>query len=865
MFKNPLFFCIRKKIGGFIMKNFVHLHTHSVFSLLDGLTKVEDMVDKTLKLELPASCITDHGNMYSFVNHFKYAEENGQKPIAGFEAYVVNDLTVKNKDEKREHLVLLAKNNDGYKQMSKICSIGATQGMYYRPRIDDKIMQEVGTENLIASSACFLMNTDVITKRGIKPIQNVTEEDYVLTHLGRYKKVNKSFSMLYSDDIYNIRSNSFPINCTKDHKFLVVKDNNVEWKEAQELTENDYLLQVVEDTVDKFEELDVSFLKKQGKLKSYTIKLTNEFLEFLAIYCVMGIDSSAAVSFIVDCENILLINKITTELENLVNIPFTIVNNLEKKQVAITICSEEVSSLLRYLMGSNVISNSNSKMLPDIIKWLSFDKQLFFLKGFIINNSSFEDGKVSVVLYSKQLYYDISHMLARCNVSHTVESQNRYIDDLEFLHNATFTVTIEDEDFINFLYNGESFRLKHFFEVDGVKYIKNKIQSITANWAELNVYCLEVDEDSSFVANNVVTHNCLAGRIPRCLLKDDIEKAEYWCKHYAQMFKNSFYLEIQPTEIPSQVKVNKGLIELSKKLGIPLIASTDAHYLNKEDKETHDVLLCLQTKDLLSNPNRWTFEGNSYYIMSYEEIIDAFKKNGHEELDQDAVLEAIHNTVDVAKQCNVHIDFGKHYLPKIEPPKDDDNYNKQVEKKLKRDKNFKSDDASYLRYLCLQGLKRKLPDLDTNLEKRKIYLDRLNHELEVIETMGFPSYFLIVADYINYADKVAKMGVGPGRGCFTPDNLVNTENRGLVKIADVIVNDLIKGHDEKTHKVINTLNYDCDEEVLQIFSEDGKSLTLTKDHKLFAIKKEDFDKGIRTPQWYGADELNENDYIAELE
>jgi DNA polymerase-3 subunit alpha len=349
------------------------------------------------------------------------------------------------------------------------------------------------------------------------------------------------------------------------------------------------------------------------------------------------------------------------------------------------------------------------------------------------------------------------------------------------------------------------------------------------------------------------------------LLKDDIEKAEYWCKHYAQMFKNSFYLEIQPTEIPSQVKVNKGLIELSKKLGIPLIASTDAHYLNKEDKETHDVLLCLQTKDLLSNPNRWTFEGNSYYIMSYEEIIDAFKKNGHEELDQDAVLEAIHNTVDVAKQCNVHIDFGKHYLPKIEPPKDDDNYNKQVEKKLKRDKNFKSDDASYLRYLCLQGLKRKLPDLDTNLEKRKIYLDRLNHELEVIETMGFPSYFLIVADYINYADKVAKMGVGPGRGCFTPDNLVNTENRGLVKIADVIVNDLIKGHDEKTHKVINTLNYDCDEEVLQIFSEDGKSLTLTKDHKLFAIKKEDFDKGIRTPQWYGADELNENDYIAELE
>jgi hypothetical protein len=516
-------------------------------------------------------------------------------------------------------------------------------------------------------------------------------------------------------------------------------------------------------------------------------------------------------------------------------------------------------------MGSNVITNSNFKRLPDIIKYLPFNKQLFFLKGFIMNNCYCKDNTIEITLYSKQMYYDLSHLLSRCNIIHSVKYNQRYIDDLEFLHNQSYTLRIEDEDFVSFLYDNNNFRLKPFFEVDGVKYIKNEIESMIGHWSEVKVYCLEVNEDSSFVANNIVVHNCVAGRIPRCLLMDDIEKAEYWCKHYAQMFKNSFYLEIQPTEIPSQVKVNKGLIELSKKLGIPLIASTDAHYLNKEDKETHDVLLCLQTKNVLSNPNRWTFEGNSYYIMSYEEVIEAFKKNGHEELDQDAVLEAIHNTVDVAKQCNVHINFGKHYLPKIEPPKDDENYNKQVEKKKQKDKDFKSDDASYLRYLCLQGLKRKLPDLDIDAEKRKVYLDRLNYELGVIESMGFPSYFLIVADYINYADKVAKMGVGPGRGCFTPDNLVNTENRGLVKIADIIINDLIKGHDEQVHKVINTLNYDCDEEVLNIQTSEGKELTLTKDHKLFAIKKEDFDKGIRTPKWYKADELNEDDYIAELE
>ena len=104
----------------------------------------------------------------------------------------------------------------------------------------------------------------------------------------------------------------------------------------------------------------------------------------------------------------------------------------------------------------------------------------------------------------------------------------------------------------------------------------------------------------------------------------------------------------------------------------------------------------------------------------------------------------------------------------------------------------------------------------------------------------------------------------PGRGCFVKNSLVNLVNSGLVPIQDVKIGDIVIGHDETPRKVIDTLQYDCNEEVAILECGD-KKLELTKDHKVFAIKEEDWNKGIREPKWYKADELNENDYIAELE
>lgn len=486
------------------MEKFANIHVHSEYSLLDGMSKVNDIVKKTLDLGQPGSCITDHGNLYAMVQHIQIAEELGQKPIIGFEAYVVNDHMVKDKmeakansDTGREHLILYAKDNEGYKRLSKICSIGMTDGFYYRPRIDDKVLQEVGTQGLIGASAC------------------------------------------------------------------------------------------------------------------------------------------------------------------------------------------------------------------------------------------------------------------------------------------------------------------------------------------------------------------MAGRIPKLLMKDDIEGAEKEILFYNKLFNNEFYLEIQPCIDPIQVKINKGLIELHKKLGIPIIATSDAHFLNREDKPAHDVLLAIQSKTTWNNPNRWSFKGDTYYIMSRQQIKDAFMCNGHETLDQNIVDEAISTTVDIINKCNVNINLGNPQLPVIKPPKD--------EKFEKWESKFKSDNTisdDYLRYICIQGLKKKG-------KTSAKYKDRLNYELNVIKEMGFSDYFLILSDLLEYS-RNNDIPTGPARGCAKKGQLVNTKN-GIKKIENVQIGDMVIGHDEISRKVINTLQYNCNEDIIKLETENNKELIMTKDHKIYAIKGEDFNKGIREPKWYTMEELNENDYICELE
>ena len=223
---------------------------------------------------------------------------------------------------------------------------------------------------------------------------------------------------------------------------------------------------------------------------------------------------------------------------------------------------------------------------------------------------------------------------------------------------------------------------------------------------------------------------CLAGEVASNILNNDIEKAKEAALWYKNVFGDDYYLEIQNNGIKEQVIVNQKLMQLSRELNIPLVATNDSHYLKKEDAYNHEVLLCIQTGKRMSDEDRMKFNTDELYIKSPEEMIDYFK----------AVPEAIENTVKIAQECNVEFEFGHTILPNYDVPE-----------------GFKTH-YDYLKKLADDGIKKRYGDNPS----QKI-LDRKEYELGVIQKMGYVDYFLIVWDYVHYA-KSHGIPVGPGRG-----------------------------------------------------------------------------------------------------
>jgi DNA polymerase-3 subunit alpha len=223
---------------------------------------------------------------------------------------------------------------------------------------------------------------------------------------------------------------------------------------------------------------------------------------------------------------------------------------------------------------------------------------------------------------------------------------------------------------------------------------------------------------------------CLQGEIPRAILTGDEKKIRETILKYKNLFGEDFYLEIQDNpNIPDQQIVNKALADWSKKLEVPLIASNDTHYLNKDDAEAHDVLLCLQTKHKKDDEDRMCMLGDDFSFKTQEEMKRDFVD----------YPEAIINTEKIAEKCNVEIELGKIKLPYFAVPS-----GKSAEE--------------YLEELARQGISKRYGDDFPSAAE-----ERLQYELSVIKKTGFASYFLIVADFVNWA-KNNGIVVGPGRG-----------------------------------------------------------------------------------------------------
>ena len=228
----------------------------------------------------------------------------------------------------------------------------------------------------------------------------------------------------------------------------------------------------------------------------------------------------------------------------------------------------------------------------------------------------------------------------------------------------------------------------------------------------------------------IATSACVAGEVSRELLRGDYEKAKAAALKYEECFgTGNFFLELQDHGLPQQKTVNPQLLRLSEETGIELIVTNDVHYTNAEDAEAHDILLCIQTGKKLQDEDRMRYDGGQYFVKSEEEMQALFPY----------AKQALENTQKIADRCHVEIEFGKTKLPKYDVP---DGYTAW----------------EYLNRLCFDGLAQRYPKQQAQELK-----SRLEYELDVIKTMGYVDYFLIVWDYIHFA-KEHGISVGPGRG-----------------------------------------------------------------------------------------------------
>mgnify|MGYP004466243163 CR=1 FL=1 len=222
---------------------------------------------------------------------------------------------------------------------------------------------------------------------------------------------------------------------------------------------------------------------------------------------------------------------------------------------------------------------------------------------------------------------------------------------------------------------------------------------------------------------------CLAGIVATNLRQGQYEQAKKEALRLSEVFgKDHFYLELQDHGIADQQTVNQGLLRMSRETGLELVATNDVHYINAEDAEAHDILLCIQTQKIVTDEDRMRYEGGQYYLKSEEEMTALFPY----------AKEAVANTEKIAQRCHVEIEFGQYKLPRYDVP---DGYTSW----------------EYLQKLCQEGMERRYPDAGKELK------DRMAYELDTIRTMGFIDYFLIVWDFIKYG-KDHGISVGPGRG-----------------------------------------------------------------------------------------------------
>ena len=813
-----------------------HNHTdRSNFRLRDSTNRLEELCWYAAdELKHNFIAITDHETIATAIDCQKVEKKIREKYpdfkiIRGNEIYLcrngLNGSNYKRKEDRFWHWILLAKDAEGHKQIREISTRAwshcfKTGKMIRVPTYYQDLIDVIGSNpgHVIMSTACFRQNTPVLTRKGYKNIQDITNQDYILNMYGDWEKVNFPTSREYQGKGCKItftENKEEPIICTEDHQFLVAKSDAIarynknkktipfKWKKAKELNaqgKKDIAFFPIKisytgkNIIEKTEWEGVIPTCSEKKPLPSQIIITPEVMRLFGLFLGDGHTNFNPKKHIYrvgftfnEDEFPVYWDSFVKKASDDLGICFNILKRPEHHRIDLSTASVDAFKLFYYLFQNK---KANTKTIPSRLLNISqeLNYELFFgyalADGYFRNKKTgkYNQGEMITASISFQLTKDFQDLLKNQGIRASIYSTSEKTDKNNIHHQTAYYLTssnngwrdidkkqnISHEEVIEIFNRCRQHCKSRYVEINGVLYKKVYIQSIESIEINERVYCLNVNSHS-FCCNNIIVHNCLGSKLSQLNLdyskNPTEEKYKYikqWIYHISDICgRENFFLEVQPSFNKEQIAVNKVYKQLSEELNIPVIITLDAHYLKKEDEPIHHAFLTAQQGD------RETSEFYaSTYMMSREEIHSYMDKT----IGVDTVSIWMNNTKIIYDMCEdydlmkpLHIP----YLPLTIDKITEEDFNEYKDKIKELEYFFKSEYQSD-RDMAAALIKKIKSDkeqydndrtfkmMDDNLAAVRISSDKQNTR--------WSAYLLNMRDYIKVIWEKGDSLVGCGRG-----------------------------------------------------------------------------------------------------
>lgn len=751
---------------------FVHLHNHSEFSLLDGATKIKDMVKYAVDRDMPAIALTDHGMMYGSFEFYKTAKAAGIKPLVGccLPGQLIQTRT-------------------GVKPIEEI-EVGErvlTHEGVYRPVLSTMTRRYTGTiYGVKAAMAETVWLTDehpvLVKVHGKDELQWVRADSL---HPGKHAQGRRG--------VGNWKSYAAFPRLRDDKRELV-----------QTLYLSDYL--------DKnLYGIEGEYIHKTGKFNKYDrtiaftiphkIPVTPDLMRLLGLFVAEGsyhktpvhhdspstrlrergsggegtplqgpesqnLPSSLCFTFGHDESR--FADFVCTAIREIFGISCVTIERTEKRLVEVLCNNTVVARLFHELCGTGCAG----KYIPSFVYNCSLQNREAFVNGIVDGDGRRHlSGRISLKMANRNVVYGMRLLIASLGYIGTARPYDKIkgrkptfllqwnpeadyrrhlttddhlllplktvetrqydgpVHNLEVAeHNSYVTdITVHNCE----LYVATRKRTDRDPKKDGNHHLvalaknekgyKNLMKLVTLASLEGFYYKPRVDKEllAQYSEGLIICSACMGGELAQAIINnsESIEPAKSVAAWYREVFGDDFYLEVQGHKAKGQWDVNEAVKRISRTMGIKMVATNDSHYLRAEDASAHDVLICIQTGTTVEDPKRMKYEPREFYLKEYDEMMGEFET---------FAPDAIENTLEVASKCDLTIEMGRAPLPDVnlDPGKD-------AQQTMER--------------LCWEGLSRRLPN------HSGVHKDRLIYELDIILKTGFAQYFLIVMDISNYS------------------------------------------------------------------------------------------------------------------